>query len=580
MKLDPANTRKTDDQFYERYPKMVKDGKRIPIDPKNPDHNGLAEEWTRSYRQNESASKQSKPTTPSPPPPKPVGAPVCPCPDGNRPPAPPCCFQNVVVKCSHGERAYVMTLPLPPDKKDDNELHVIAGHTNADKVEVTLNGGPCNRGHAETPCVKSANVNRCPIQSTSKLTIEAFAPERSITQPGQWKSMIWPDVTSDCQTYPVNTTACEGASGCSTVLKAFPYVKWSIAAGFSLPGAPLTDKKKTGFSATKKGDQYDSKKFIEYSCKQNNWGGKYPTVTLELDGGNTKHELGGEYQSFIKDTATYMEDFKSFADLAGGFMHSMGGPDFSVQYPSIEIFYECETVEIKGTPRVGVQGTAELGLSPLIGLTFSYDVLEWLLGMANLYAPGLGKALIAVKQRAEKGYFHDSVKVELSLTFAINGSISGSLAWQKTDPSAKEWECLGEVDRTLDGSFIGKASAELDTWLFSAGAGAEVGGKTGVGAKVNAGEDPKGVFAEGRLYFSGVTVYYSVYVSAGTASKEPKSRTYEDKEGGTPRRKHKTGESSSSSGKAKTTEGEHYPLVEPGEWPKGGSSKWYIISNS
>jgi hypothetical protein len=79
MKLDPSATRQTDDAFYARHPEMVRDGKRVPIDPKNPAHKGMASEWMGAYRSN-AAPKTSQP--------QPAPGPVALAPPPAAPPAP------------------------------------------------------------------------------------------------------------------------------------------------------------------------------------------------------------------------------------------------------------------------------------------------------------------------------------------------------------------------------------------------------------------------------------------------------------------------------------------------------------
>lgn len=580
MKLDPQTTRKTDDQFYKEHPEMVKDGKRIPINPKNPAHKGMAGEWMGSYRQispNPTTTK-SKPVSKKTSPP---GQAVAQCPNAPKPkskPVPPCCFKGVTIKCGHGDRGYSMSLPLSPKaiEKKETEFHVIAGHTRPDKIEIILKGGPCTRGVPENPNVASSTREDNLLESKSKITLDAFAPERRITNPGHWKSMIWPDVITDCLTYPVTATACEGASDCSTTIKAFPYVKWKISAGFGLPGAQ-PDKKSSGFTS----DEFDTKKFIEYSRETNGWKFKPIVASLELDKGNsdacTKIELAPEFSSYVKDTLTVFQNFKDFSDLTGGFMSSMGGPEWTVKYPAVEISYECETVEIEGTPRVGVQGKAALSLAPLIGIEFSYDVLNWLLGMANIYAPGLGTILVKIKKRAEEGFLNKKVKVELSLKFTMGGTIEGELSWTKPEASAPNWNNCGEIKEKIEGSFVGKAASSADVWLFSAGAGAMLGGKTGVDIVMAAGHDESGLYLESKLQFTGVTIFYSIYSTVGRVSKPAKTEYSDDSR-----------EFVNEAGPSKeiidqepdVKYSDEYPLVESKEWPTRDGGKLYLISNT
>ena len=569
MKLNSQTTRKTDDQFYEQHPEMVKNGKRIPINSKNPAHKGMAGEWMATYRQNtpppatpnfKSASKKANAP----------GQSVATCPfaasDKKTKPVPPCCFKGVTIQCGHSERSYTMSLPLSPAAiaKKETELHVIAGHTRPDKVAISLSGGPCNRGVNKSPNVSASSHAGKSTTSQSKISLDVFAPERKLTNIRQWRSMIWPNVTTDCLSYPVTAAACEGASDCSTVIKAFPYVKWTVSAGFSIPGGH-TSSQSTGLEKRK----HDTKQFIEFSRKSTGWTFKPITASLELDkgsgGGSKKFDLGAEFSSYVKTTLTVFQNFKDLSDVAGGFMSSMGGPEWTITYPTVELSYECETVELKGSPRVGVQGKFALALNPLIGLEFSYDVLNWLLGMANLYAPGLGTFLVNLKKRAEGGFFHKAAKVELSLKFTIGGTIDGNLACSKPEASAPKWTPSGEIAGKIDGSFIGKAAASVDAWIVSIGGGAELGGKTGVEAKLTAETEETGIFAHGKLGFTGVTFFYATYATLGRVSKAAKDEEPADDDG---------------KSDPTYTNTREYQLVEPKDWPDGGRGKFCLISNS
>lgn len=60
MALDKNAVRQTDDEFYRKHPEMVdSNGRRIPIDPANPAHQGYKEEWLRDYQKSQNTSRQS-----------------------------------------------------------------------------------------------------------------------------------------------------------------------------------------------------------------------------------------------------------------------------------------------------------------------------------------------------------------------------------------------------------------------------------------------------------------------------------------------------------------------------------------
>ncbi len=48
--VDQAAAAKADDDFYKRHPERVINGKRVPLDPSNPAHAGLRQEWMKDYQ--------------------------------------------------------------------------------------------------------------------------------------------------------------------------------------------------------------------------------------------------------------------------------------------------------------------------------------------------------------------------------------------------------------------------------------------------------------------------------------------------------------------------------------------------
>lgn len=50
--MDRTATREANDEFYANHPEMVQDGRRVPLDPCNPEHDSMRTEWMDLYEAN------------------------------------------------------------------------------------------------------------------------------------------------------------------------------------------------------------------------------------------------------------------------------------------------------------------------------------------------------------------------------------------------------------------------------------------------------------------------------------------------------------------------------------------------
>lgn len=50
--LNKEAVKKADDEFYAKHPELVKEGKRQPLEAKNPEHAKLRKEWVTLYNKN------------------------------------------------------------------------------------------------------------------------------------------------------------------------------------------------------------------------------------------------------------------------------------------------------------------------------------------------------------------------------------------------------------------------------------------------------------------------------------------------------------------------------------------------
>jgi uncharacterized Zn-binding protein involved in type VI secretion len=220
------------------------------------------------------------------------------------------------------------------------------------------------------------------------------------------------------------------------------------------------------------------------------------------------------------------------------------GAKGDIQWPSLKLSSELELVELSGKPEVGTSGKFKLACAPLIGLQFNVSLLDYLIRFAGSFAPIggalLAEALIMVKERASS-YGEDStspvqasadVEIELIVKGDINGAIGVKFVEGEAGALDKATGLDGGISLQLEARIILKAKI----WKVEFGGGAKVGaaaasgdGSEGsrIGAKLKPKFEKDTMRVVGELYFTGLAVYYVLYLElAGTGleNKTPKSK--------------------------------------------------------
>lgn len=504
MALDRKATKKTDDEFYANHPEMVDaNGKRKPIDPKNPAHQEYKEEWKQNYQKNKAPVKTSASKS------KKAGDSKEPCPANQK----PCCFRKVTISCSHTKkseevglscRKYKLSLPLAPNSTKPSELHVLAGEKHGDKITVSLDAGSCHMGHEKWPNLVAQSDSEYLI-GQKELTIEARSKHISFLE--NWKDYLWP-LSESPREYYVYPNACEGAAGAAAIIKVFPNIKWEVEAMFSFGGKTKTDSLDEGnWSRTR---------------KQSAGSLSLPSIKFTYD--KKTEEIAPQFEKYAKHTLKLLNAVKEFSDTFGPLLTEIGNVEITVEYPNIGLNYTYQTVELEDDYGLDYSYAVTFKADPLIKVKGKTDILDWVLTAAT--GP-LKVILLKIKKRLAKGLGKEGkvqVKAKLAIEFRVDAGISGELKWEKRKGQAvKDASKEGSIDMSIPITIEGIGGADLDVFMFSAGAGVKAGAKTAFGAKLYAGQDEDGhhgIYAQGQLRWEGIKLYYCAYASGGLKTAE------------------------------------------------------------
>jgi hypothetical protein len=220
--LSPSATAAADNAFYKSHPEMVKDGKRVPLDPCDPQQAAMRREWMNNYAANGGAVEPASggrcaeriktaeadaagPSSPT--------AAVAPCaqtsppnlktiataPKPEKPPV-PCALVSNTVKCQHGR------------KPQNAILYVVQDSIGGDTISCTATTkGTCGDHVAWTI---SGATDKQTRGNTTDFPAKAFAADL----------LLFNLEKAEPQIYRVQSTACEGGAPVNEI-RAYPSEK-------------------------------------------------------------------------------------------------------------------------------------------------------------------------------------------------------------------------------------------------------------------------------------------------------------------------------------------------------------------
>ncbi len=556
--VEPANK-----AFYAKYPELK--GRRI--DPEEQPE--LADEWRQHYN-TEARKKKGQGHATSTKPSRLLGAKpndsILPCPDN----APPCCFDSLTANCGHKNRKFKLTLPeaqqsiapaLIPQAGTTGPsgvIKVLAGEgSKPETINVKLSVPPCGRGKT---IPKTIVVSPTPLASDIKkwtaaeLMFQVYCKELNLlTRPFDY---LFPcDIPP--KTYQVYIDVCEGKNQCYFLIEVHPEIKWNIAVNINFGGRKQTYGP----------DIANLEKMMDTSrVDKEGLAGK---VSVEFDGETT--ELAYQFENYVQTAIQFIRTADRVAKHAQWVFNHFGNVSWGILWPNLEIAYNYSTEESIEKYNVGCIWALTFEAKPLIGAYITLDILDWMIGA--LKGVPLGATLQKLKRRAEKGFGEEDskfkAKAKLAVEFTVKAEGGTKLEFRKKTPMDDSVQAKGEVDVKLPAKIEGIASTDIEAWIVSISAAAIVGGKTAFGIRGTASHDDKGVFVLGQGYFSGLVVYYVLYLKVGAVIGKP--------------RKRKTGRTEVETGSGQKPESKEEmksetQLLDPKSWPEK-PDKLYVIKS-
>jgi uncharacterized Zn-binding protein involved in type VI secretion len=456
-----------------------------------------------------------------------------------------CVLRSVIVQCGHDKRK----LQLDLSKHDVHVLQVVSGAHEPDKLIVEWDG-TCDYKHAYCPSVMIQEGDEWKPVSKAKGMIELDAPSLNLVR--DW-AFIFKLLVSQKNIKPAYRTLasrlCLGHgeadvdAGQWLQVQVFPEVGWK-ASNVSIAYTHENVEQAEG----------EPKSFAYREDATWLLTGSFET---KFGANTTKLPLRGTY---LSDSLPLVGSLLRKVGWCASVFDSMskhGSPvTFAPRWPKWTMEGELKLVEIPGKPIVGSEGSFKFGFDPLFGIELKTSILDWILRFAGNLAggPAVGLALTEIRQRFGKGVGNEKSAVQGSLDIDIvltaGGRIDGKLGWKfvggKCEIDGDVAGVKAVLDVKVEGRVIAKGHLRAGRWFTIEAAG---GGKL-VAAAVEGNEAndepekkpccfggrvvPKGgkdlLATEGEIFFSGLGIYYILYVEAGIGGAENKDKHEQDDE--------------------------------------------------
>jgi uncharacterized Zn-binding protein involved in type VI secretion len=470
-----------------------------------------------------------------------------------------CKFQQLTVKCGHGERNY----ELDAERNPGALLQVITSHE-AETLSVTYQGACSLHPSSSGAC---GAVHAIGLNDEEELPV---TPGRTIELPlrGEYDSFVrdwwnWLRRTFTGQDMPTEMftvwgTTCNGRagdiyhSGEFVMVEVFPNASWkgTLELGYKHekqkgdpknPGAAL--------KALEEQAQWELKGSVEavcgYSVFKQEWGVSGSGARADSD--PASRALFRAAREFIDGLAKVL---RSLADFYA--------TDLDIRWPCLKMSGEVELVEVPGKPLLERAGKLTIEFDKLLGVEIKLDILEWLLVAIGTLSAGpagtrFAKYLVDVKKKAEEGTYqhrvrpgpterparsYDGMKIQedkiplggslkFGIDLTIGGDIFGTLGCKVSPSAGISLDAdKNSIGAGIDAQLEAFCRIEGKVWIIGGGAGFSM---TAQGAD---GKSPSRVTGElklkasskkvgknmrhdlivgGQLTFNGLAIFYAYF---------------------------------------------------------------------
>jgi Toxin PAAR-like domain len=272
-------------------------------------------------------------------------------------------------------------------------------------------------------------------------------------------------------------------------------------------------------------------------------------------------------------------------------MARWGAPSkFTPRWPNFSMGGGLTLAELPGKPEVGIEGSFSVQAKPLFGLELETSILEFIIRYGgSLGGPAgavLAQGLLQIREQVAKGVggkgtrFQASAEIDIVIT--VGGDIGGGVCFKFLDGEATLDRSVDALHGGVDVIIKGFAKASARVFIVNAAAVAEVGaggadGKEPARFGIKARPNEHLFDLQAHVYFTGLAIYYVLYVelgASGATNKDEHKIEREDDGLSSPRQT--SDPTSKSSGSAKTTDRLYEQqgicvLMKPWTWPEGAA---------
>lgn len=302
--------------------------------------------------------------------------------------------------------------------------------------------------------------------------------------------------------HKIQVNNCEGQYKTATI-EVYPSVGWKgdISFGYT-QNAKIEYDKASGYNKTNRENPFAIKGEIS---------GHYNDLEWKVGGGNKQESVFPALEKFFNHVMPFFEQIGEAAEHKT----STKAVEVDIKWPHYTMGGKVENAENPDGYDVYTKGEFHVGFQPFLGAKVEVNILPILLKAAKGAGPlgyGLAEFLETAMKKCAEGIGNEDsnlyAKAELALTLTIDTNINGDLKW---DFSPGKVEESGGLDGKMEITFEGKAQIETKVFIAHISAGVLAGIKSAVGAELNAKTSEGKPQFGGKIYFEGITVYYSYF---------------------------------------------------------------------
>ena len=450
-----------------------------------------------------------------------------------------CTLEKITIKCSHyKDRKYELSITkdTPYEKR---LLQVLSGSktNSADELDITV-GGTCDNFQPSTSdealksdLLKRPNKNGCCpafkitgnntlIEQPGPAKVKLLSKSKSKVDTsfvGFFKEIVIPsDIPSEI--YEISGTTCNGEQPIKATIEAFPNVGWegSVSLGFAYETHKDSNfNQNQGYKKLKVNGAWNISGSINAFYDSHKWdlGAKHSGQQHKDSNFATKGLFDGA-QKVLNEICPLFSEIKSkYATV-------------TINWPNITLSGGIKLIEKTNSNKVLPEGNVKISFAPLFGANLTVDVLNILITAASTMVggPALANFLMEVREKAKEGTDPDralGASAEIGIDFIIGAKIDGFIEWKTED--AEKWDTAGQVSPSIPIELKGYIKVEVKVFIVKIGAGAYVGATTSIELALTAKHENNKPSIEGKLAFTGITVYYAYFYEVKVRATKPKN---------------------------------------------------------